>query len=112
MTPPMLDTLIETLGTDGAQRFLAFALPQIRQTRHELLNCLREQDWEAAAAIVHRFRATAHLYSTTALQECLATILARETTSLLQPSFLSGLEEEFQRIENSINIHLGKKYTK
>lgn len=105
-THPILNTLLGTLGEEGTQRFLSFALPQIRQSRQELLASLRQQDWETAATIAHRLKATAHLYSTNALQDSLKTIHNKELTTLLHPPFLPNLEAEFQYIEQIITNYL------
>lgn len=97
------------LGQEGAQRFLTMALPQIRQYRQELLTCLRQQEWAAAAALAHRLKATAHLYSSPILQDCLDRIVAQDVLQLGQVTFQSRLETEFLCTETEITRFLDSK---
>ncbi|EIJ35534.1 hypothetical protein [Thiothrix nivea] len=107
--PSALHTLAESLGVVGARRFLVAAQPLIHQARHDLLACLREQDWKAAAAIAHRLKATAHLYGSPTLQDYITAILAKDSSQLQQQVFQNGLEAEFQHVENAIAIWLNNK---
>jgi HPt (histidine-containing phosphotransfer) domain-containing protein len=104
-----LGGLVEMLGQEGAQRFLTMALPQIRQYRQELLTCLRQQEWAAAAALAHRLKATAHLYSSPILQDCLDRIVAQDVLQLGQVTFQSRLETEFLCTETEITRFLDSK---
>ncbi len=104
--PPSLAALIELLDPEGAKRFLAFAQPTIQQYQHDLLTSLQQQDWETAAAIAHRFTATAHLYSPAALAHQLDIISAKQLQTLQQADFLPRLMLEFQLLEESIAAFL------
>ncbi len=104
-----LGGLVEMLGQDGAQRFLTMALPQIRQYRQELLTCLRQQEWAAAATLAHRLKATAHLYSSPILQDCLDRIITQDILQLAQATFQARLDTEFLCTETEIERFLINK---
>ncbi len=104
--PASLETLLEILGPENTQCFLTFAQPTIQQYQHELAASLQQQDWEAASALAHRFKATAHLYSTATLQHQLEGIIAKDIATLQHTDFLPQLMTEFQHIERDINIFL------
>ena len=92
--PASLETLLEILE------------PTIQQYQHELAASLQQQDWETASALAHRFKATAHLYSTATLQHQLEGIIAKDIATLQHTDFLPQLMTEFQHIERDINIFL------
>jgi hypothetical protein len=101
-TPTTFNHLITMLGRDGAQRFLAFARPQIQQCQQDLLTSLHQHDWDSAAAIAHRFKATAYLYRSTHLVEQLDTIMDKHPPTLQQAAFADALAAELQQIEQAI----------
>lgn len=102
MTTPAFNNLITLLGRDGTQRFLAFAQPQIDQCKHDLLTSLQQHDWNSAAATAHRFKATAHLYSSATLLTQLDAIIDQHQKTLQHPHFPTELTAEFQRTEWAI----------
>ena len=78
-----LGGLVEMLGQDGAQRFLTMALPQIRQYRQELLTCLRQQEWGAAATLAHRLKAHKYLHNFLGLFDNLGMSLKNTLATLM-----------------------------
>lgn len=110
--PTQLNTLVQLLGFDGAQRFLVVAQPQIHQCKQDLLASLQQQDWDSAAAIAHRFKATAHLYSSATLLEQLEHIVAKRTTTLQHPHFSQLLVAEFRDIEAAIQTLMTNKQSR
>lgn len=106
MTTPAFTNLITLLGRESAQRFLAFAQPQIDQCKHDLLTSLQQHDWNSAAATAHRFKATAHLYSSATLLAQLDAIIDQRKNTLQHPHFPAELTAEFQRIECTIQQFL------
>ncbi|MBO0613053.1 hypothetical protein [Thiothrix fructosivorans] len=101
-TATVFNTLVAMLGQESAQRFLAFAQPQIHQCKQDLLTHLQQHDWDSAAATAHRFKATAHLYSSARLIEQLDTIIQKPIQTLQHPAFSQDLVAEFQYIERAI----------
>jgi HPt (histidine-containing phosphotransfer) domain-containing protein len=104
--PPTLLPLIEILGEASAKRFLSVALPQIQEYRHTLLSSLQQQDWQTASDLAHRFKATAHLYSSEALQTYLERVLTQAVSTQDLPTFLPRMEQELLDIETSITAYL------
>ncbi|WML89484.1 hypothetical protein [Thiothrix lacustris] len=103
-----LDSLLDILGTEGTQCFLTFAQPNIQQYHHDITESLKQKNWDAAAAMAHRFKATAHLYSTATLQNLLDNIIAKQIAILQHPEFCQQLLLEFQYIETNIDSFLKK----
>lgn len=106
MTTPAFNSLITLLGRESARRFLAFAQPKIDQCKHDLLTSLQQHDWNSAAATAHRFKATAHLYSSATLLAQLDTIIDKNQNTLQHTHFLDELTVEFQRTERAIQQFL------
>lgn len=104
--PAILTPLFEILGEAAAKRFLQVALPQIQAYRFSLLDSLQQHDWETAATLAHRFKATAHLYSTKNLQQALETLLARSVNPHNLNTFMSQLETELLYIEANMQTCL------
>lgn len=107
--PTQLHALVQLLGLDGTQRFLVVAQSQIHQCKQDLLTSLQQQDWDSAATIAHRLKATAHLYSSATLLEQLEHIVDKRTTTLQHPHFSQVLITEFRDIEVSIQMFISNK---
>lgn len=89
-----MKTLLETLGTEAALRFLSAALPQFEQRSEELLAHLRAGSWQEAASCAHRLKGTIHLYGAPGLQEQLNQLSTKNPEIILNNYFLAEMEKK------------------
>lgn len=101
--------LIETLGVEGAKRFLKHSIPLIQQRHLALRESLSQGNWELASKQAHSIKGTINLYGHPALTECLENIIAKNISLISSKNFLSLLQTEQQQAEFNVHRFLSVK---
>jgi hypothetical protein len=101
--------LTDSLGEEGAKRFLEFSLPHIQQRNSALLACLSVQDWQQAAAQAHSIKGTVNLYGSPDLLEHLDKIIRKDIEHIHTPHFTDSLKQQLSTTEEEIINYLSSK---
>ncbi|MBJ6611716.1 MAG: hypothetical protein JG718_15260 [Candidatus Thiothrix moscowensis] len=101
-----MQTLLETIGEEGARRFLTFALPHFEERSAELLAHLRSGNWQAAATCAHRLKGTIHLYASADLLDDLYKIKADGNDAVQNDVFLLEIEQKLINSHREIKAFL------
>jgi HPt (histidine-containing phosphotransfer) domain-containing protein len=97
-----MEILVNTLGLEGARRFLTQSLPLIQQRNRELRESLAQGDWVQAAKLAHSIKGTINLYGSASLIEALENIVNQNTSHIYDDEFLQKLQAEQQEAESAV----------
>ena len=103
-----LDAIVATLGVERSANLLRSILPLMHIRRHELLECLSQQDWQGAAHYAHNLLSTGHLLASNNLLDKLKLIEQQQVELIQQPSFTQELSSELESSLQQLSYYIRK----